>query len=70
VTMDFFEANWGFNGAIHGTPIVLKRDPRRNFMENIAFLGLSAGVPYTINKRKHLNMYMEFSLLKNDGDSA
>jgi hypothetical protein len=26
-----------------GHPTVLKRDPRHNFMENIAFLGLSVG---------------------------
>jgi hypothetical protein len=38
-----FGADWGFQGAVYGTPTVLKRDPRRNFIENIAFLGLSVG---------------------------
>jgi hypothetical protein len=44
-----FDPDWEFYGAIHGTPTVLKRDPRCNIMENIAFLGLQVGAPYTIN---------------------
>ena len=41
--MALFEPDLEFYGAIHGTPTVLKRDPRRNFTENIAFLELSVG---------------------------
>jgi hypothetical protein len=45
----FFGKNWKFHGAIHGTPTVFKSDPRHNFMENIAFLGLLVSAVYTIN---------------------
>jgi hypothetical protein len=37
--LEVFNHKWGFDGPVHGTPTVLKRDPRRNFMENIGFLG-------------------------------
>jgi hypothetical protein len=39
-----FVTNFEFYEAIHGIQTVLKGDPRRNFMENIAFLGLSVGL--------------------------
>jgi hypothetical protein len=41
--MVLFCPDWEFHGVICGTPTVLKRDHRCNFMENIAFLGLSIG---------------------------
>jgi hypothetical protein len=43
--MALFKANWGFKAVhgVYGIPTVLKRDPRHNFMENIAFLGIFVG---------------------------
>jgi hypothetical protein len=49
-----FGANWGFNGAIHETQKVFKRDTRCNFMVNIASLGLSIVVPYMINMKMQI----------------
>jgi hypothetical protein len=36
-----FDNKRGFYEAVHGTPTVLERGPRCNFMKNIVFQGLS-----------------------------
>jgi hypothetical protein len=52
-----------FNEAAHGTPTVLKRDPRHNFIENIAFLGLSVGLlKKIIMKSKYANGFVHINL--------
>jgi hypothetical protein len=55
--LKLFDTDWGFHEVIHGTRTVLKRDPRLNFMENIAFLGLLVDVPYTINIKKEIYIW-------------
>jgi hypothetical protein len=41
IKMALFDPYLEFYEAIHGTPTVLKRDPRCNFMQDITFLGRS-----------------------------
>jgi hypothetical protein len=48
-TIGLFDPDWEFYGAIHGTPTVLRRDPRCNFIEGFVSLGLSIGVFYMIS---------------------
>jgi hypothetical protein len=49
-----FGSHWEFCGAIHETRPVLKRDPRRNFMENFLSLRFSVGMQYKINANAQL----------------
>jgi hypothetical protein len=45
--MELLLAELEFYEVVYGTPTVLKRDPRRNFLEDLASIGLSVGALYS-----------------------
>jgi hypothetical protein len=57
-----FDPDLELYGAIYETAIVVKRDPRCNFMENFATLRFSVGMFYAINLYAQMCKWIKFAV--------
>jgi hypothetical protein len=73
VPIGIFYVDWRFHEAVHGTLTFLKRDPRRNFMENISFLGTVLIFLHNMGiigiNRKLLDWRSRFCILSDHGEA-